>query len=92
MRTGELMDMGLGIVNCSDHAEQLRLRVDATSPCAFPHPVGHVYRLAAHFAVGSTSLVVVPSCRGHYSVRLRLTLAGSRPVLDTAQDGFAVGR
>jgi hypothetical protein len=87
---GEVMDMDLGIVNCSGQAEALRLRVRFSGPCEFPHPVHHTYRLDGHFAVGSNSLVLSPSCPGRYSVWLRLTLAGERRVLGTAQDGFTV--
>ena len=89
---GDLMDMDLGILNCSDHVERLRLHVKATGPCAFLHPHAHTYPLPANFAVGSTSLMLAPSCPGRYSVHLRLTLAGHRPVLDAASDGFSVRR
>ena len=87
---GDLVDMDLSIGNCSDQVERLRLRVRTSGPCSFPHPVRHTYKLDPHFAVGSSSLIVAPSCRGRYSVRLKLTLAGSHVVLDTARGGFFV--
>jgi hypothetical protein len=89
---GELMDMDLSIVNCSTHTERLRLHVRTSGPCAFPHPVAHTYKLIPHFAVASTALIISPSCEGHYSVRVKLTLRGTRAVLDTARDGFSVRR
>jgi hypothetical protein len=89
---GQLLDMDLGIVNCSNHAERLRLRVRSLGPCAFPHPVAHTYRLPAHSAVGSTSLILAPSCPGRYSVHLRITLPRDRAVLDIASDAFSVQR
>lgn len=89
---GELMDMDLGIENCSDRTERLRLRVRTSGPCAFAHPVRHTYELPPHVAVSSTSLILSPSCEGRYSVRVRLTLVRSRAVLDAASDGFSVRR
>lgn len=89
---GQLMDMDLNIVNCSDHEERLRLQVKTSGPCPFPHPVAHTYELPPDFGVFSSALVIAPSCVGRYSAHVKLTIAGSRRVLDVAGDGFFLTR
>jgi hypothetical protein len=90
VRGGQLMDMSLGIENCSSQSARFRLRVRSSGRCTFPHPVSHTYGLPGHFAVFSSALIVPPSCPGRYSVHVRLTPAGERAVLDTGGDGFSV--
>jgi hypothetical protein len=89
---GQLMDMDLSIVNCSDHEERLRLHVKASGPCPFAHPVATTYTLPPDFGVSSSALIIAPSCFGRYSVHVKLTIAGSRRVLDVAGDGFFLTR
>jgi hypothetical protein len=90
VQKGGLMDMDLSIENCSSRPVRFRLHVRSSGPCAFPHPIAHTYDLPGHFAVGSSSLIVAPSCSGRYSVHVKLTMARGRAVLDTDGDGFSV--
>jgi hypothetical protein len=90
IQLGQAMDMELVVDNCSHHAERLRVHARSHGPCPFPHPVDHTYVLPALSGVGSSALVLAPSCPGQYSVDLKLTLAGQDRTLDTAGDGFIV--
>ena len=89
---GQAMDMDLAVSNCSHRRERLRVHARSHGPCPFPHPVDHTYSLPAQSGVGSSALILAPSCAGRYSVHIKLTLAGQHRVLDVASDGFVVHR
>jgi len=88
----EEMDMDLIVENCSDRPERLRIHARSHGPCSFPHPADHTYSMPAQSGVGGFSLVLVPSCKGRYSVQVKLTVAGQHRVLDVANDGFVLHR
>jgi len=87
---GQAMDMDLAVSNCSHRRERLRVHARSHGPCPFPHPVDHTYSLPAQSGVGSSALILAPSCAGRYSVHVKLTLAGQHRVLDVSSDGFVV--
>jgi hypothetical protein len=89
---GEAMDMDLFVGNCSHRPERLQVHVKSHGPCRFPHPVDHIYSMPPQSGVGGFSLVLVPSCKGRYSVQVKLTVAGQHRVLDVANDGFVLHR
>jgi hypothetical protein len=90
VRPGQAMDMDLVVGNCSHRGERLRVHARSHGPCPFPHPVDHTYSLPGRSGVGSSALILAPSCAGRYSVHVKLTLAGEHRVLDVASDGFVV--
>lgn len=90
IQPGQAMDMDLDLANCSRHVERLRVQTRSHGPCAFAHPVDHTYTFPALSGVGSSALVLAPSCPGQYSVDVKLILVGQGRVLDTAGDGFVV--
>jgi hypothetical protein len=92
VRPGEAMDMELGVGNCSRRLEHLRVHVRSHGPCRFARPVAHTYAMPAGTGVTGFSLILVPSCKGRYSVHVKMTLAGHHRVLDVASDGFVVQR
>ena len=87
---GDAMDMELTVDNCSRHSERLRVQARAHGPCPFPHPVDHTYSFPALSGVGSSALVLAPSCPGPYSVDVKLILVSQDRTLDVAGDGFVV--
>jgi hypothetical protein len=87
---GQAMDMDLVVVNCSHRREHLRVHARSHGPCPFPHPVDQAYSLPGGSGVGSSALILTPSCADRYSVHVKLTLAGQHRVLDVASDGFVV--
>jgi hypothetical protein len=89
---GQVFDMDLGVENCSDRTERLRLHVRSSGPCDFIHPHPHTIVLPGRFAVFQSTLFVGPACPGRYSVRVWLTLRETQGRLDTAGDGFSVRR
>jgi len=92
VQPGQTMDMELIVNNCSHRPERLRVNARSHGPCHFAHPVDHTYSLPAQWGVGSSTLLLVPSCAGRYSVHIKLELAGQHRALDVAGDGFAVRR
>ena len=91
-RPGQAMDMDLMVANCSHRRERLHVHARSHGPCHFPHPVDHTYSLPGQSGLGSSALILAPSCAGRYSVHVKLTLAGQHRVLDVASDGFVVHR
>src|SRR5215813_12778460 len=79
---GEAMDMDLFLGNCSHRPERLRVQVRSHGPCRFFHPVEHTYNFPAQSGVEQSVLMLVPSCKGRYSVHVKLTVAGEHRVLD----------
>jgi hypothetical protein len=88
--SGEAMDAELIVNNCSHRQERLRVHARSHGPCRFFHPVDHTYRLPAQSGVGQSVLMLVPSCKGRYSVHVKLTLVGQHRALDVAGDGFVI--
>lgn len=91
-RPGQAMDMDLMVANCSHRRERLHVHARSHGPCHFPHPVDHTYSLPGQSGVGSSALILAPSCAGRYSVHVKLTLAGQHRALDVASDGFVIHR
>lgn len=91
-RPGQAMDMDLMVANCSHRRERLHVHARSHGPCHFPHPVDHTYSLPGQSGLGSSALILAPSCAGRYSVHVKLTLAGQHRALDIAGDGFVIHR
>jgi hypothetical protein len=85
---GTIFDFQQGLVNCSDHRLRIRVKVDASGPCAFAHPGSSRNTLDAGGGVFATALFIGPSCPGHYRVAARALVDGV--VVARAHAGFTV--
>jgi hypothetical protein len=85
---GTIFDFEQGLVNCSDHRLRIRVKIDASGPCAFAHPGSSRNTLDAGGGVFATGLFIGPSCPGHYRVAGRALVHGV--VIARAHAGFTV--
>jgi hypothetical protein len=85
---GTIFDFEQGLVNCADRRLRIRVKINASGPCAFARPGSSRYTLDAGGGVFATSLFIGPSCPGHYRVDARALVHGV--VVARAHAGFTV--
>jgi hypothetical protein len=85
---GTIFDFDQGLVNCSDRRLRIRVKIEASGPCAFPRPGSSRYTLDSGSGVFGTGLFIGPSCPGHYRIAGRALVHGV--VVARAHAGFTV--
>jgi hypothetical protein len=82
------MDFDFGLSNCSSVTERLVVVLDPSGPCPFLPESADRFTLGPDEGLGSSALLLAPSCPGHYRAKGRVRFEGRVIARDVA--GFTV--